>query len=342
MISFEHPQRFLYLLFLFPLFFVFIVDFRYRLKFANLYHIHARARIRYFLMHGLALFFLVLALILLIISFAAPFRKKNEVKQQIVYSDEILFMVDVSKSMLAQDVIPSRLEKVKSDIRDFVAVYKGAKMGLIAFAGDAVIKSPMTTDSFFLLSCIDELQAGSVLRGSTSISSALKEALRIFSVSESSSETKNIILFTDGEDHEDNPISLIKQIEKLGGRILIVAIGNATTGARIPVYDSDGNKSYLVHNNQEIWSKCDLNYLKKLTQQCKNCALIPALDSHYDLVAHFKSFYSKLQGSSKNATTSLVTVEIEFYLFPFLIVAFVFFLLAIIFFEFARRFVSES
>lgn len=340
MISFEEPQRFLFLLILIPVFIAFFIDLKYRLKFCSYYNIVLDSKRRYFTLRTLGLLFFSISLNLLIFAYAAPYVNKNEIKEQVTYNDEILFMVDVSKSMLAEDVVPSRLEKVKSDIKDFVYAYKGAKMGLIAFAGDAVIKSPMTTDSFFLLSCTQELQAGSVSRGSTSISSALKEGLRIFSNSESSTVAKNIILFTDGEDHEDNPTVLAKQIEKMGGRILIVAIGNATTGARIPVYDSNGSKSYLVYNNQEIWSKCDLTYLKKLTQVCKNCALIPALDSNYDLVSHFRSFIEKLGPTSKSSSSTEVIVEIEFLLLPFLFTAFLALSLSILLFELSRRIVN--
>lgn len=336
MISFEFPERFFFLFLLFPLVSVFLLDLKKRIHLLDWYELEKKSRKIHLLYRLFTFLSFTITLLFIILALAAPYKEKKETKKEKIVGEEILFMVDVSRSMLAEDVLPSRLEKVKIDLIEMVHQHKGAKMGLIAFAGDAVIKCPMTTDLFFLTAAIEELQVSSVSRGSTSIASALKESLKMLPNEESGNSTRNILLFTDGEDHEEDPLPVAKEIEKSGGRILFIAIGNNQTGARIPIIDNEGNKSYLVYQGQEIWSKTDLTVLKSITENCPNCALIPALDRNYDLNSHYEAFNLRMGSAKKSIGENEVLIEADYLLTPFCLFALFFFFLTLFLSEFSR------
>lgn len=336
MISFEFPERFFFLFSLIPLFFFFLIDLKKRAHLLEWYEIDKKNRKIHFFYRSVAFFAFCATTIFIIFALAAPYKEKKEHRKEKIFGEEILFMVDVSRSMLAQDVLPSRLEKVKIDLIEMVNKHKGAAMGLVAFAGDAVIKCPMTTDLFFLTAAIEELQVGSVSRGSTSIASALREVLKMLPHEETGNATRNIVLFTDGEDHEEDPVPIARQIEKTGGRILLIAIGNNQTGARIPLIDENGNKSYLVYQGQEIWSKTDLTVLKTITENCPNCALVPALDHNYDLNSHYEAFNTRMGPAKKNIKEAEILIEVDYLFSPFITLALFCLIATLFFFEFSR------
>lgn len=340
MIRLEYSERLLFILILLPLMTLFIYDRLKREKLFQWFHTVKRSRIEHLLIRSIHFVTASAAVVLMIIGLSGPFTDKKEIKKQKISGEEILFMVDVSRSMLAQDVVPSRLEKVKLDIEEFVRSHNGSRMGLIAFAGDAVIKCPMTTDSFYLISAVRQLEAGSVARGSTSIASALRKSLTLMPAGENGASSRNIIIFTDGEDHEEDPVEAALSVEKEGGRMLIIAIGNNRTGSRIPVTDESGNTGFLVHEGEEVWSKTDLTTLKKITESCRSCALIPALDGQYDLERHYRSFNLKMGLSAKTESEAEVRFEARYRITPFAVSALLLLLVSYICAEISRRRIS--
>ncbi len=155
---------------------------------------------------------------------------------------DIIIALDVSKSMLTEDVKPDRLERSKLAIRDLVKNVRSDRLGLIAFAGSAFLQCPLTVDySGFLLS-LDSLNTDIIPKGGTSISSAIKEAMGSFEGGEK--KYKVLIIITDGEDHEGNPYTLAEEAKKQG--IIIYCIGIGTReGDLIPVKQDDDNKVFL-------------------------------------------------------------------------------------------------
>lgn len=175
---------------------------------------------------------------------------------------DILVAVDVSKSMLAEDIKPSRLERTKLALADFVKHLKGDRVGLIAFAGSAFVQCPLTVDySGFLLSA-ESLDINTIPKGGTSISSAIREAIK--SYEGGLKKYRVLIIITDGEDHEGDPVKAAELAQKEGIKIFCIGIGT-NEGELIPVADESGNKGYLKdRSGAVVKSRLDETTLQKI------------------------------------------------------------------------------
>ncbi|MBP5183458.1 MAG: VWA domain-containing protein, partial [Lentisphaeria bacterium] len=140
---------------------------------------------------------LLLVLLFLFLAASRPFWG-NRIMPYAGEGRDLLIVFDVSKSMLAQDVRPSRLEHAKYLVRELVKLNPGDRFGLIAFAGKAFLECPMTMDKTSFLQNVDDLSTASIPVGGTNIEEALKTALAAFKAAESSHLA--IILITDGDE----------------------------------------------------------------------------------------------------------------------------------------------
>lgn len=155
---------------------------------------------------------------------------------------EILIAVDVSKSMLAEDLKPNRISRARREIQDLLEVLEGHRVGLIAFAGDAFVHCPPTTDLDACSLFVESIEIGLIQRGGTHIGDAIRKATKVFE--ESAAAQKALILITDGEDHETEPIEAAKELAKVGARIYAIGVGTPD-GAPIVLTDENGNKVYV-------------------------------------------------------------------------------------------------
>jgi Ca-activated chloride channel family protein len=176
---------------------------------------------------------------------------------------DIMVILDVSKSMLAEDLVPSRLERSKLAIKDMVDRLQGDRVGLIVFAGNAALKVPLTLDyGFFSLVHVD-VDVNAVSRGGTKIGDALRKAMdEGFDTQEK--KYKDVILITDGEDHDSFPVEAAEEAGEKGIRIIAIGIGDEGQGRRIPITDQQGNRAFMTYNGQEVWSRLDANTLRKM------------------------------------------------------------------------------
>jgi len=160
--------------------------------------------------------------------------------------------LDVSRSMLAEDVAPNRLERAKAELRDLLSYLDGDQVGLIAFAGRATVLSPLTPDFSFLRLVLDGAGPHSVARGGTRLEEPIRKALAGFQDRGGQGEVSHsILLVTDGEDHDSFPLEAAKTAAEWGVRILAIGFGDEAgselpvtdprTGARALVRDADGN-----------------------------------------------------------------------------------------------------
>jgi Ca-activated chloride channel homolog len=162
---------------------------------------------------------------------------------------DILIALDTSKSMLAEDVKPSRFQRSKLAIKDLVRNLKGDRIGLIAFSGSAFLQCPMTLDYGGFLLSLDNTDIDTIPKGGTSITSAIKEALRSYEGSEK--KYKVLIVITDGEDHEGDPEAAAEEAKKEGIKIFCIGIGTKE-GELIPVTDEAGQKSFLKDSQGNV------------------------------------------------------------------------------------------
>jgi Ca-activated chloride channel family protein len=176
---------------------------------------------------------------------------------------DVMVILDVSKSMLAEDLVPSRLERSKLEIKDMVDRLQGDRVGLIVFAGNAALKVPLTLDYGFFNLVLDDIDVNAVSRGGTKIGDALRKAMdEGFDTQEK--KYKDIILITDGEDHDSFPVEAAQEAGEKGIRIIAIGIGDEGQGRRIPVTDQQGSRVFMTYNGREVWSRLDANTLRKM------------------------------------------------------------------------------
>ncbi len=166
----------------------------------------------------------ILALAAAIVALARPqwgFRWE-EVKQRGL---SIIVALDTSKSMLAQDIKPNRLQQAKWGVRDLVKELRGDRIGLVAFAGDAFLQCPATIDYAAFLMMLDDIYAGIVPVGGTDLFMALEESVESFEKSEESQADKVIILISDGEGHTGDPLALLPRLKEEKIRVFAIGVG---------------------------------------------------------------------------------------------------------------------
>jgi len=187
-------------------------------------------------------FLVMAAFVLMVIALSRPQWGYHErvVKR---HGLDIMVVIDVSKSMMTQDVKPSRLERSKLAIKDLVMKLNGSDhIGLIAFAGDAMVMCPLTYDYDGFLLSLNDLDVDSIPRGGTDISEAIDEAVNAYKGMTDSD--KAVVLITDGEDNEGDAVVAARRAAAKGIKIFTVGVGTRE-GDLIQVPDSDGQLAFL-------------------------------------------------------------------------------------------------
>lgn len=206
---------------------------------------------------------LALALGLLSLALAGP---RWGTKYEVVHNRgrDVLVLLDCSRSMLAQDVRPNRLERAKTDLRDLVAQLRGHRIGLVAFAGRAELVCPLTTDYGFFNTVLSEITVQTLSRGGTAIGDAVRKALELFEHAGGEGGFRDMILITDGGDQDSYPLEAAAAANKLDVKIYVIGIGDEKEGARIPVKNDRGQTLFLTHEGREIWTKLDVDVLRRM------------------------------------------------------------------------------
>lgn len=226
MIDWVFPENVLYL-FAIPLFWGLLLWVQYRSE-----HVFGK----WFMPHQISghapilRFFLnAIAVTLIIFSLLGPLLGDAKQEQNSRHR-EIFFVIDVSASMNANDLKPTRLEYVKKELKKLIPEYKGDKMGLILFTSYAYVQCPLTYDVQSLLLFLDMVETGQFAGTGTDIRAAMLKVLERFSADSASvqkSTGKAMVLFTDGEHFGDNYTSVILRLKNQGVSILPVGIGKS-------------------------------------------------------------------------------------------------------------------
>lgn len=235
MLSFAQSQ-YLLLLFLIPLFFViqaFVLKMRRRKirKFGDeklvsqLMPSYSKGKIWVRLvLFSIGFFFFVIGL-------SRP-QIGAKLKEHETKGAEIMIVLDVSNSMLAEDYSPNRLERAKLAISRLVDKLREDRIGLIVFAGNSFVQLPITTDYVSAKMFLNSISTDSVPVQGTAIGDAINTAMRSFSAQ--SEKSRAIIVITDGENHEDDPVAAAKQAADLGVRVFTIGVGSPE-GKPIPM-----------------------------------------------------------------------------------------------------------
>ncbi|MFH0754832.1 MAG: VWA domain-containing protein [Candidatus Omnitrophota bacterium] len=183
----------------------------------------------------------------------------QEVKRQGV---DILVAVDTSRSMLTEDVRPSRLERARLAVKDMLKKLQGDRVGLIAFSGDAFLMCPLTVDYNGFLLSLDDLTIESIPRGGTNLGRAIDEALKGFG--DIPSKYKAVVILTDGESWEGDPVKWAKAAAEKKVRVYTVGIGTRE-GELVRVTGADGAQAFLKDSlGNFIKSRLNEDMLKEI------------------------------------------------------------------------------
>ncbi len=190
----------------------------------------------------------VLLLSVVILSILALARPQWGFQWQELHREglDIIVAIDTSRSMLTQDVKPNRLERTKLAVKDLLKKIDGDRIGLAAFAGEAFLVSPLTIDYNGFTLSLNDLNAESIPRGGTSISSAIEEAIKGYE--KIPAEYKAVIIITDGENLEGDPLAAAKKAKEKGIKIYCVGIGTRE-GELIRIQNELGNFQFLKDEN---------------------------------------------------------------------------------------------
>ncbi len=219
---------------------------------------------------------------------------------------DVVFLIDVSRSMLAEDVAPNRLEKAKLWINDLVDNLGNDRVGLVAFAGSSSVLSPLTTDRLFFKLALEELSPQSVHMGGTNIGDAIRKTMDLVLVDDSDSSLANyrdIILITDGEDQESLPIQAAGTAGADGVRIIAIGIGS-DRGAVVP-WDNESS----TPRSQTVNSKLESGTLKAIASASPGGVYLEVGTGTIDLAQVYSDLISSAEQRSIASTSHVQYTE---------------------------------
>ncbi len=243
------------------------------------------------------------ALVTGLVALAGP-RWGTQYEEVIPRGSDLYILIDVSRSMLAQDVPPSRLGRAKADVAALINQLEGERVGLIAFAGQAVVKCPLTVDYDAFRRTLDELDTGSAPRGGTAIGDAIRKALEVFHAR--AERDQAILLITDGDDQQSYPLEAAEVAAERHVTIFTVGLGDSDQGARVPLgaetkspadsKSATGLQSFVEYEGQQVWSKLDNSLLKEIALKTSG-VYVPVGIKTYDLGELYADYLQGRRGA---------------------------------------------
>lgn len=265
MFRYEHPE-FIDLLWVVPVLALMLVNYWFWRKRA-LVRLGERVRVNRMIggfserRFGLKSGLLLGAIFLLIVAFANPQRgaKKQKMTQK---SSDVFIALDISQSMWAQDVAPSRLELAKVFVQKLVQALEGERIGLIFFAGNAFLQMPLSTDYAFIIQSVQEAGPELITAQGTAIQDAIQLAAKSYDTAPTG---RALILVTDGEDHDEGAVSQAETAYSDGIAIFPVGAGTRE-GGPIPLPELSGTTYKRDENNGVVRTQLNESMLHKIAQ----------------------------------------------------------------------------
>jgi Ca-activated chloride channel family protein len=207
-----------------------------------------------------AMFFLGLAC--LIVAAARP-RFGLTVERASQRSADLFLVLDVSRSMTAEDVPPSRLERAKADLIELLDRLARDRVGLVVFAGKPLLRVPLTTDHGFVREAVEQANPDLAPRGGTQIGEAIRTALQ--AMPRERNRARVMVLVSDGEDHDSDAVEAAEEAAARTVKIFTIGLGGTGQGARIPVPEASGRPAaFLKYEGQEVRSRMNEALLKQI------------------------------------------------------------------------------
>ncbi len=192
---------------------------------------------------------------------------------------DMVFLLDVSRSMLVDDARPNRLEVARQAIRETINASNNDRFGLVVFAGSTSIQSPLTNDKTFFNYLLDQVNTDTVSQGGTRIEDALFKVLDKMREN-NQQNAMDIILISDGEDLGSQPERALKQLNEQGSRLIVIGVGDSEFGGRVPARK---DSTWQMFQGQEVWSTMQTIKLRDLAQGAEQGMFIPVGTATFDL-----------------------------------------------------------
>ncbi len=246
----------------------------------------------------------IAAYVFLVIALANPQigTRLEEVKREGV---DIMVAMDVSLSMKAEDIAPNRLEKAKHEVLQLIDILEGDRIGLVAFAGIAHVQCPLTLDYAAAKLFLRMMDTDLIPQPGTAIGEAIETAIKGFNSRER--KYKVLILITDGEDHESDPLEAAEKAAQEGIIIYTIGLGS-TQGVPIPVYDRYGNQSGFKkdRDGNVVTTTLDVNTLQKIAYTTNGKYYISTAGE-----AELEDIYDEISQMEKKELTSRQFAQYE-------------------------------
>lgn len=227
---------------------------------------------------------------------------------------EVVFALDVSRSMLAEDARPNRLARAKQQITDMVGEMAGDRIGLVVFAGNAKQAIPLTNHYNDFRQKLDSVGPQSVTTGGSQLGTAIETAADAFL--SKTNDHKTVILFTDGEDQESKPVELARRLfAENGMRIFTVGLGDIDKGARIPQARRESGQ-FVEHQGQQVWSKLNGSILQQIATETQ-AAYIPAGTKRVNMADVYHNYIAQVEQSEfETAKVNAFIPRFQWFAFP--------------------------
>ena len=249
--------------------------------------------------------------------FAAARPQWGKVTEKYVErSRNVVVAVDVSRSMLAEDVRPNRLERTKADVADLIDSLEGDRCALVAFRRTGVAVCPLTSDHAFLRSSLEQLGPDSAPRGETDLGSAIRASLD--TLDPAADDHNAIILISDGGDLRGEALANAELAKKRGVPIFTVGIGDPKRGAEIPAADGRGSEKF---KGEKVLVKLEEESLKAIAR-ASNGRYVPLATAgtvETTLGAIYRNFLRQVAAKEQNEAAERTPERYQIFLVPSLI-----------------------
>jgi Ca-activated chloride channel family protein len=261
---------------------------------------------------SLQAFLMIAGLALALFAAARPqWGKTNE--KIIERSRNVVVAIDVSRSMLAEDVRPNRLERVKADVADLIDSLEGDRCALVAFRASGTLICPLTTDHGFLRSALEQMTPDSAPRGETDLGGAIRASLT--ALDPAADDHNAIIIISDGGDLRGEAIQNAEIARKRGIPVFTVGIGDPRVGATIPSEDGRGPMKF---KGETVKVKLEESALKAIAQASSGryVPLATAGTAETTLGAIYRRFLRQVAAKEQNEEENRTAERYQFFLVP--------------------------
>lgn len=264
---------------------------------------------------GLQMALILAGLVLVLFAASRPQWGKTT-ERLLSRSRNVVVAIDVSRSMLAEDVRPNRLERTKADVADLIDDLAGDRCALVAFRRTGVVVCPLTTDRGFLRSALEQISPDSAPRGETDLGSAIRASLE--ALDPAADDHNAIILISDGGDLRGEALANVELAKKRGIPIFTVGIGNPREGATIPSEDGRGVQMF---QGQPVRVKLEEEALKALAAASRGryVSLATAGTAETTLGAIYAKFLRQVAAAEQNEAEERTAERYQVFLVPGLV-----------------------